>query len=90
MTLLFRFYSGAGANIIVCDGRNAPSSICFCAVQHEGRYPTFLKLEVRTEPVDEHKFTVRERIAGLSFNEQIEREYRTEEADGELSRFSPR
>lgn len=87
MTLLCRFYSGAGANIIVCDGEMTILDLLLRRPARDEMSNRTLKFEVRTEPIDEHKFIVRERIAGLSFNEQIEREYRTEEADGESSRL---
>ena len=87
LTLLFRFYSGAGANIIVCDEEMTILDLLLRRPARDEMSNRTLKLEVRNELIDENKYPVRERIAGLSFNEQVEREYRTEDADGELSRL---
>jgi len=87
MVLVFRLYSGAGANIIVCDGEMTILDLLLRRPARDEMSNRPLKLEARTEPVDETKFPVRIREPGLTFNEQIEQEYRTEDAEGELTRL---
>jgi predicted ribosome quality control (RQC) complex YloA/Tae2 family protein len=87
MVLVFRLYSGAGANIIVCDGEMTILDLLLRRPARDEMSNRPLVLQTRTEPIDDNRFPVRERIPGSSFNEQIEREYRTEDAEGELSRL---
>ncbi len=70
--IFFRLYSGPGANIIICDENLVILESLF-------RRPNRNEisgdvLEYPAEREDNNKFEVRERIEGLSFNEQIERD----------------
>ena len=85
--LLFRLYSGAGANIIVCDSQMLILDLMFRRPTRNEVSNQTLILEKRTEMVDYSRFVVRERVEGLSFNAQIEHEYRGGGAHEELQRL---
>lgn len=71
--IFFRLYSGPGANIIITDEK-------YIILESLFRRPNRNEisgdeLEYPTEREDNNAFQIRNRIAGMSFNEQIEKEY---------------
>lgn len=72
--LLFRFYSGPGANVIYCDEDGIIIDLMFRRPKRGEISGEKLKIEERTSP-PEKDYQVREHDENISFNEYIDRYY---------------
>jgi predicted ribosome quality control (RQC) complex YloA/Tae2 family protein len=71
--IFFRLYSGPGANIIITDENYLILESLFRRPNRNEIHGDILEYPETKE--DNFKFSVRERVSGKSFNEQIEEEY---------------
>jgi len=86
--MVFRFYSGAGANVIICDQHMTILDLLYRrpargeisnGILTEERKP---EMETLVSP---KPYPIRERIEGMSFNSQLEKEYRAQTTEQALA-----
>lgn len=88
MYIFIRLFSGPGANIIVTDSDYRILDLLFRRPKRNEISGSVLPDPDSDRPVVE--FQVRERVEGLSFNEQIDREYSSMSLESQLSDYRAR
>lgn len=82
--LILRFYSGPGANIMVCDEQFTLLELLFRRPQRNEIAGKSFQIPPEKKDIEPDTYTIRPRREGITFNEQIEAEYeKSEETDVE-------